>query len=86
MVRRLNDPSLTAKVHWFRTMAQELEQLEDAIAEGEDRWGKLASMHCKMIWRLEMANALTRIQDQNDRLVDDALRMVGENARRGRRA
>ncbi len=86
MVRRLNDPSLTAKVHRFRTMAQELEQIEDAIAENEDRWGELAAMHCKTIRRLEMADALSRIQDQNDGLVDDALRVVVEDARRGRRA
>ncbi len=85
MVRRLNDPSLTAEVHRFRTMAQELERLEDAIAEGKDRWGKIASMQCKMIRRLEMADPLARIQDQNDGLVDDALHMVGENAQRGRR-
>ncbi len=65
-------------------MAQELERLEDAIAEGEDRWGELTGMHCKTIRRLEMADALARIQDQNDGLVDDALRMVGEGARRGR--
>ncbi len=84
MVRRLNDPSLTAEVHRFRVMAQELERLEDAIAEGEDRWGELTGMHCKTIRRLEMADALARIQDQNDGLVDDALRMVGEGARRGR--
>jgi len=86
MVRRLNNPSLTAEVHRFRTMAQELERLEDAIAENENRWGELAAMHCKTIRRLEMANALARIQDQNDGLVDDALRMVAEDARRGRRA
>jgi len=86
MIRRLNDPLLTAEVHRFHTMAQELERLEDAIAESEDRWGELAGMHCKMIRRLEMADALARIQDQNDGLVDDALRTVGEDARRGRRA
>ncbi len=57
MVRRLNDPSLTAEIHRFHTMAQELERLEDAIAEGEDRWGELAGMHCKTIQRLEMADA-----------------------------
>ena len=86
MVRRLNDPSLTAEVHRFRVMAQELERLEDAIAEGEDRWGELTGMHCKTIRRLEMADALARIQDQNDGLVDDALRMAGKDAQRGRRA
>jgi len=84
MVRRLNDPSLTAEVHRFRTMAQELERVEDAITENEDRWGELAAMHCKMIRRLEMADALARIQDQNDGLVDDALRVTAETVRRGR--
>jgi len=36
MIHHLNDPSLTAEVHRFRVMAQELERLEEAIAEGED--------------------------------------------------
>ncbi len=83
MIRRLNDPSLTAEVHQFRAMAQELERLEGAIAESEDRWGELAGMHCKAIWHLEMADALARIQDQDDGLVDDTLRLVGRNKQRG---
>jgi len=86
MVRRLNNPSLTAEVHHFRAMAQELERVEDAIVENEDRWGELTAMHCKTIRRLEMADALVRIQDQNDGLVDDALRVRAEDARRRRRA
>jgi len=49
MIRRLNDPSLVAEVHRYRVMAQELERLEEAIVESEDRWGELASMHCKTI-------------------------------------
>ncbi len=79
MIRRLNDPLLEAEVHQFCIMAQELERLEEAIAEGEDRWGELAGMHCKTIRRLEMADALLRIQDQNEGLVNDALWLVGEN-------
>ncbi len=86
MIRRLNDPSLEAEVHQFRTMVQELERLEEAIAESEDRWGEIAGMHCRTIRRLEMADGLVRIQDQDDGLVDDALRMVGEDIQRGRRA
>jgi len=86
MIRRLNDPSLEAKIHRFCVMAQELGWLEEAIAESEDRWGEIAGMHCRTIWRLEMADALARIQDQDEGLVDDALRMVGENEQRGRRA
>ena len=84
MIRRLNDPSLEAEVHRFRVMAQELERLEEAIAQGEDRWGEMAGMHCRTIRRLEMADALARIQDQDDGLVDDALRMRGSSEQRGR--
>ncbi len=83
MIRRLNDPSLTAKVHRFRIMGQELERLEEAIAETEDRWGELAGMHCKTIRRLEMADTLSRIQDQDEGLVDNVLR---RDEQRGRRA
>ncbi len=86
MIRRLNDPSLEAEVHRFRVMAQELGRLEEAIAESEDKWGEIASMHCRTIRRLEMADALARIQDQDDGSVDDALRMVGNDEQRGRRA
>ncbi len=75
MIRRLNDPSLTAEIHRFHIMGQELARLEEAIAEGEDQWGKLAGMHCKTIQRLEMVDALAQIQDQDDGLVDDALRV-----------
>ncbi len=85
MIRRLNDPSLEAEVHRFRVMAQELGRLEEAIAESEDRWGEIAGMHCRTIQRLEMADALVRIQDQDDGLVDDALRMV-KDEQRGRHA
>ncbi len=49
MIRRLNNPSLTAVVHQFRAMAQELGRLEEAIVEGEDQWGELTGMHCKTI-------------------------------------
>jgi len=73
MLRRLHDPSLTVEVHRFCMMLQELEHLEEAIAESEDRWGELASMQCKMIQRLEMADALSHIQDQDNGLVDDVL-------------
>ncbi len=67
-------------------MAQELEWLEEAIAESEDRWGELMGMHCKTIRRLEMADALLRIQDQDEGLVDDVLRSMGKSERRGHHA
>ncbi len=84
MIHRLNDPSLTAEVHRFCVMAQELERMEEAIAEGEDRWGELVGMHCKTIRRLEMADALLRIQDQDEGLMDNVLQSVGEDEQRGR--
>ncbi len=86
MLRRLHDPSLTAEVHHFCIMTQELARLEEAIAEGEDRWGELAAMQCRTIHRLEMADALNRIKDQDEGLVDDMLRSAGESSQRGRRA
>ncbi len=86
MIRRLNDPSLEAEIHRFRVMAQELGRLEEAIAGSEDMWGELAGLHCRTIRRLEMADTLARIQDQDDGLVDDALRMVGKDKQHGRRA
>ncbi len=86
MIRRLNDPSLEAEIHRFRMMAQELGRVEEAIVASEDMWGEIAGMHCRTIRRLEMADALARIQEQDDGLVDDALRMVGKDEQRGRRA
>ncbi len=86
MIRRLNDPSLEAEIHRFRVMAQELGRIEEAIAASEDMWGEIAGMHCRTIRRLEMADTLARIQDQDDGLVDDALRMVGKDEQCGRRA
>jgi len=86
MIHRLNDPSLVAEVHRYQVMSQELERLEEAIAESEDQWGKLAGMHCKTIRRLEMVDTLARIQNQDEGLVDDALRLVGESERRGHHA
>ncbi len=84
MLKRLNDPSLVAEVHRFRIMTQELACLEEAIAEGEDRWGELAAMQCKTIHRLEMADALNRIKDQDEGMVDDILRTAGESFQCGR--
>ncbi len=84
MVKRLNDPSLVAEVHRFHIMTQEITRLEEAIAEGEDCWGELAAMQCRTICRLEMADALNRIKDQDEGLVDDVLRTAGESSQRGR--
>jgi len=84
MLKRLHDPSLVAEVHCFRIMTQEITRLEEAIAEGEDRWGELAAMQCRTIRRLEMADTLNCIKDQDEGLVDDILRTAGESSQRGR--
>ncbi len=83
MIHCLHNPLLTVEVHRFCMMSQELECLEEAIAEQEDRWGEIAAMQCKTIRRLEMVDALTRIRNTDDRLVDNVLRSVGENAQHG---
>ncbi len=83
MIRRLNDPSLEAEIHRFHIMGQELGRLEGAIAESEDQWGEIAGMHCRTIRWLEMVDTLLRIQDQDEGLVDDVLRMA-EDERCGR--
>jgi len=83
-IKRIGDPSLVVEVHRFRIMTQEITRLEEAIAEGEDRWGELAAMQCRTIRRLEMADTLNRIKDQDDGLVDDVLRTAGESSQRGR--
>ena len=83
MISHLHDPSLTAEVHCFHMMSQELGRLEEAIAESEDRWGELVAMQCKTIWRLEMADTLARIRDTDEGLVDNVLRSVGESSQHG---
>jgi len=84
MIHRLHDPSLTTEVHCFCMVSQELERLEEAMVKSEDRWGELAAMQVKTIRRLEMADALMRIKEQDEGPLDDVLRMAGETARRGR--
>jgi len=84
MIHHLHDPSLTAEVHHFRMMSQKLARLEEAIAESKDRWGEIAAAQCKTIWRLEMADALAQIKDQDEGLLDDVMRSFGESAQRGR--
>jgi len=41
-------------------------------------------MHCKTIRWLEMVDALLRIQDQDEGLMDDVLQLARENEQRGR--
>ncbi len=73
MIHRLHDPSLTVEVHHFHMVLQELDQVEEALIDNEDQWGELAAMKLKMIQRLEMADALQRLQEQNEGLINNAL-------------
>ncbi len=83
MIYQLHDPSLTVEVHRFHMVSQEIDHLEEAMVNNEDRWGELAAMQLKTIRRLEMADALLQIKDQDDRLVDDILQSVGEGTQHG---
>ncbi len=83
MICHLHNPSLTAEVHHYHVVSQEIEHLEEAMVASKDRWGKLATMQVKTIRRLEMADALMRIKEQDDGWVDDALRQVGEDTQQG---
>ncbi len=58
----------------------------EAMVNNKDQWGELAVMQLQTIRRLEMADVLLRIKDQNEGLVDDELRLVGENVRHGHQA
>jgi len=73
MLHCLHDLSLMAEVHRFRMVTQELNRVEEVMIDNEDQWGELATMKLKMIRRLEMADALQRMQEQDEGLIDDAL-------------
>ncbi len=78
MVERLGDPSLKAEVHQCCILTDELDHMEEVLVTNEDQWGHLATAKLGAIQRLEMADALGRIQGQDDGLVDDALCTVQE--------
>ncbi len=66
MIRRLHDSLLTVEIHHFRMVSQELNWVEEAMVNNEDQWGELAAKKLKTIRRLEMADALQRVQEQDD--------------------
>src|SRR6266702_2450671 len=61
LIDREGDLLLKAEVHRFRMVTAELERLETVLVENEDTWGQLASAKLGTIRRLEMADALKRI-------------------------
>jgi|SRR6266702_3641685 len=73
MIERVGDLSLQAEVHCFWVITAELEHMEKVLMENEDAWGQLASAKLGTIQRLEMADTVVRINERNDRFVDDVL-------------
>jgi len=84
MINREGDLSLKAEVHRFHVITAELERMETVLVENEEAWGQLASAKLGAIQRLEMADAIKRINANNQGFVDDALR-VNEEILHGRK-
>src|SRR6266702_3090225 len=61
MIHHLHDPSLTAEVHCFCMVLQELDWVEEALIDNKDQWGELATMKLKTIWRLKMVDVMQRL-------------------------
>ncbi len=78
LIERTHDVSLKAEVHRFRVISVELERMEQVLVENEDAWGQLAAAKLGVIRHLEMADAITRINNMNDRFMDDALQVNKE--------
>ncbi len=54
------------------------------MVANEDQWGELAAMQVATIQRLEMVDILLRIEEQDNRLINNALRSVAESLQHGR--
>ncbi len=84
LIARAHDLSLTAEIHRFRIIDAEMSWMNQVLAENEDVWGQLAAAQLGAIRCLEMADAIERINANNEGFVDDALR-VNEEILRGRK-
>src|SRR6266702_1092119 len=49
MIQHLHDPSLTAEIHRFHMILNEIERIEEAIAAQEDQWGEVAALQVATI-------------------------------------
>jgi len=72
------DLSLKAEVHRFRMLTAKLERMEAVLVDNEEAWGQLAAAKLGAIRRLEMADAVKRINTNNQGFVDDALHVNAE--------
>src|SRR6266702_4286424 len=84
MIQCLGDPSLNMEIHRFCVLTDKLDCMEEVLVTNKDQWGGLAAAKLGAIHRLEMSDALGRIQSQDDGLVDDALHTMQEVQLRGR--
>ncbi len=78
LIDREGDLSLKAEVHWFCMVTTKLERIETILVENEEMWGQLAAAKLGAIRRLEMADAIKRINANNQGFVDDALHVNKE--------
>jgi len=83
LINHEGDLSLTVEVHQFHMITAKLEWMEVVLVENEDAWGQLAAAKLGTIQRLEMADAVKRIDANNQGFVDDVLH-VNEEILRGR--
>jgi len=84
LIDRTHNISLKAEIHRFRILTVELDRMESVLVENEDAWGQLAAAKLGVIRRLEMADAVERVNAMNDGFIDDALR-VNEEILHGRK-
>jgi len=82
LIDREGDLSLKVEVHRFHMVTAKLERMETVLVENEEAWGQLATAKLGVVRRLEMADAIKRINANNQGFVDDALH-VNEEILRG---
>ena len=63
-IKRCKDPLLKAEVHRYCSLTSTIKELEDRLITLECHWGELAVAKLSCIWRLEMANTLSWIEEQ----------------------
>ncbi|KAH9012940.1 hypothetical protein EDB85DRAFT_2158605 [Lactarius pseudohatsudake] len=79
----IHDPSLTAEVHRYRAAAREEERLNQRVDDLIAALGEVAGKSTASRRRLEMANAMERIEDEAGTMVDHEL--TRKKTRRGRK-
>jgi len=84
----VKDVTLTAEVFRYRTLCHEVERVETRLKEMEDTLGRIVALKYACTRRLEMADAVARIQEEKEaqiRLGSPWLRPSWQ-MRRGRRS